>query len=136
MIAIDSSFLVAVYNLRDVHHAAATRAALRLQTGEWGQGLVLDYVFAETMNVLHLKVGLSTAASAGRSILTAHDLRLAGGAEWLPMAFDAFVSQAGDGALSLVDLVVARCAAEQTSGRILTFDRSFRSQASIQVLPA
>lgn len=136
MIAIDSSFLVAVYNLRDVHHALAARTALRLQAGEWGPGLVLDYVFTETMNVLHRKAGLAVAAAAGRSMLVADDLSLSSGAAWLLGAFDAFARQDGMPSLSLVDFAVAHCAIERTSGKLLTFDHGFRAQADVQVLPA
>ena len=47
MIVLDSSFLVAFHNERDAHHGAARGLMERFLEGEWGRGLLLEYVVLE-----------------------------------------------------------------------------------------
>ena len=52
MIVLDSSFLIGFYNERDAHHATARPLMDRFLAGEWGAGLLLEYVFLEVVTVL------------------------------------------------------------------------------------
>ena len=44
MIVLDSSFLIAFHNTRDAHHESAAGMMARFLDGEWGRGLLLEYV--------------------------------------------------------------------------------------------
>ncbi len=57
MLLLDSSFLIAYHNTRDVHHAAAARAMPRIVAGEWGRAALLEYVFLEVVTVLLARRG-------------------------------------------------------------------------------
>ena len=50
MIVLDSSFLIAFHNERDSHHNAAYGLMERFLAGDWGRGLLLEYVFLEVVN--------------------------------------------------------------------------------------
>ena len=54
MIVLDSSFRIAFHSERDAHHPAASILMGRSLNGEWGRGLLLDYVFLEVATVLLL----------------------------------------------------------------------------------
>ena len=56
MIILDTSFLVAYHNERDVNHAAAGAIMSRFLTGEWGDGWLLEYVYLEVVTVLRCGV--------------------------------------------------------------------------------
>jgi predicted nucleic acid-binding protein len=45
VIVLDTSFLVAFHNSRDVHHAEARPLMNGLVAGKWGPALLLEYVF-------------------------------------------------------------------------------------------
>ena len=64
MIVLDSSFLVAYYNTRDIHHGAAARTMVQLIGGKWGQGLLLEYVFLETVTVLRARRDVKVATDS------------------------------------------------------------------------
>jgi len=49
VIVLDSSFLIAYHNERDVHHPAAAEAMQKFLAGAWGRGLLLERVFLEVL---------------------------------------------------------------------------------------
>ena len=57
MVVLDSSFLIACHNTRDVHHAAAAQAMSPLTAGRWDPVLLPEYVLLEVVTVLliHMK---------------------------------------------------------------------------------
>jgi hypothetical protein len=69
VIVLDSSFLVAYHNRRDVHHGAAAATMEKLVTGEWGPALLLEYVFLEVTTVLLARRGLYVAARLAAILL-------------------------------------------------------------------
>lgn len=131
---LDSSYLIAAYNQRDVHHLRALQAGSEFRSDRWGKGLLLDYVFAETMNVLHRRAGPAIAIAAGQHLFRADDLELVNGASRLPDAFLAF-SRQEEPALSVIDLVVLQCARDLADGNVLTFDRGFKQMPDARVFP-
>ena len=66
MIVVDSSFLCAWYNDRDVHHPSAREVMKRFLDGEWGRGILLDYVLLEVATVLLARRGRESALEATR----------------------------------------------------------------------
>jgi predicted nucleic acid-binding protein len=69
MIVLDSSFLVAYHNRRDVHHGAAAATMERLVAAEWGPALLLEYVFLEVVTVLLARRGLDVAVRVATILL-------------------------------------------------------------------
>ena len=135
MVVLDSSFLVAYYNTRDAHHAAASRALVQLLAGGWGQALLLEYVFLEVVTVLAARRGRATAAQVGATLLTARE------AQFLPCSglfLDAWAvfREEGGGQLSLADAAIVVAARREPPGNVLTFDDDFRGLRGITVLPA
>jgi predicted nucleic acid-binding protein len=65
VIILDTSFLVAFHNSRDVHHVAAKPVMDEVVAGKWGQAMLLEYVFLEIVTVLLVRRNLAVAASVG-----------------------------------------------------------------------
>ncbi len=61
MIVLDSSFIVGFFNERDAHHAAASTLMDQFLAGNWGKGLLLEYVFLEVVTVLMARRDLRVA---------------------------------------------------------------------------
>ena len=74
MIVLDSSFLIGFHNERDGHHSAASAWMERFLSGEWGRGLLLEYVFLEVATVLLVRRDLEVASRVGRLLLNAEEL--------------------------------------------------------------
>src|SRR3990172_7439089 len=74
VIVLDSSFLIAYHNTRDAHHAAAARTMVDLLGGEWGQALLLEYVFLEVVTVLRARRGRDVAVAAADRLLQAREV--------------------------------------------------------------
>lgn len=74
MIVLDSSFLIAFHNTRDGHHAAASRIMVQFVGGKWGRGLLLEYVFLETVTAIKARMNAATATSAGTTLLEAVEI--------------------------------------------------------------
>jgi predicted nucleic acid-binding protein len=74
VIVLDSSFLVACHNRRDVHHEASADAMGRLAAGEWGRALLLEYVFVEVVTVLLARRGPASTSEAATTSLEAREV--------------------------------------------------------------
>lgn len=138
MIVLDSSFLVAFHNRRDVHHDAAARLMDELLQGRWGAGLLLEYVFLEVTTVLAVRRNPETAVTVGETLLEAHELEFVPCSEIFLDAWELFQDQRpprAGGALSFVDAAIATVARRRAMGRIATFDRDFAHLEGIEVVP-
>ena len=135
MIVLDSSFIVAYHNTRDAHHAPAARTMVRLAGGEWGQAVLLEYVFLEIVTVLRARMDLTTAATVGAALLHAREIEFVGCSEIFLEAFDAFRHQTA-GELSFVNAAILTVARRQSPGFVATFDEDFRGQPGVTVVPA
>jgi predicted nucleic acid-binding protein len=132
VIVLDSSFLVGFHNERDAHHKAARALMERFLKGEWGRGLLLEYVFLEVVTVLLARRDLGVAARVGRLLLDANELDFVPCSDFFSGAFEAFTNQEGT-RLSLADAAIAYVARERSGGLVLTFDKEFDRFPGIQV---
>lgn len=132
MIVLDSSFLVGFYNERDAHHRAACALMGRFLKGEWGRGLLLEYVFLEVATVLLVRRDVAVASLVGRLLLDAAELDFVPCSDLFSDAFDMFAHQ-GRTRLSFADAAVARVAQERASGLVLTFDEELAKLPGILV---
>jgi len=134
VIVLDSSFLVAFYNERDAHHAAASRLMDQFLTGAWGKGLLLEYVFLEVVTVLLLRRDHLAATQAGRTLLDAEELEFVPCSDIFQNIVDGFSKQQGTH-LSFADVAIAVVARNRADGFLLSFDEEFRKVSGLHVLP-
>jgi predicted nucleic acid-binding protein len=135
MIVLDSSFIIAYHNTRDVHHPAAARAMVQLVAGEWGEALLLEYVFLEVVTVLRARRNLEVASEVGSSLLRAREITFVPSSDLFEEAFELFRRQ-GQRELSLVDSAIVVVARRDRSGLVATFDDDFRGLRGVSVLPS
>lgn len=132
MIVLDASFLIGFHNERDAHHKAACALMERFLKGEWGRGLLLEYVFLEVATVLMVRRGSGVAARVGRLLLDADELDFVPCSDLFSDAFEMFTHQEST-RLSFADAAVAHVALERAGGLVLTFDEQFGKLAGIRV---
>lgn len=133
MIVIDSSFLIGFHNERDAHHAAARSLMDRFLAGEWGKGLLLEYVFLEVMTVLLIRRDLTAAIRVGRILLGARELEFVPCSDLFPNTLESFSTQAGT-RLSFTDAAIASVARTRADGFVLSFDEDFRNVGGLRVV--
>ena len=68
-IFIDTNVFVAYLNKRDVNHKRAANLIKKVESDEFGQIYISDYVFSEIVTVVMLKVGLKAAIEIGEFLL-------------------------------------------------------------------
>lgn len=134
MIVLDSSFLVACHNQRDVHHAIARDLMNQFLAGRWGSGFLLEYVFLEVMTVLMVRRDLFTATRVGRILLDAQELDFVPCSDLFMETMECFSGQSGT-RLSFADAAIAAVARSRAGGQVLTFDAEFRRIPDLHVFP-
>jgi predicted nucleic acid-binding protein len=135
MIVLDSSFLVAYFNTRDVHHAAAARAMVQLVGGQWGQALLLEYVLLEVATVLRARCGHAAAAAAASGLLQAREVDFVPCSDFFLETLGTFRGQAS-GRLSFADAAIVTIARSHPPGHVATFDADFTDMDGVTVAPA
>jgi predicted nucleic acid-binding protein len=135
MIVLDSSFLIACHNARDVHHAAATQVMRRFLEEEWGRGLLLEYVFLETVTVIRARLGLPKASAVAQLLLQASETEFVPCSDFFAETLDGFRQQQS-GALSFTDAAIVHVARKRADGLVASFDTDFRAVEGIEVVPA
>jgi predicted nucleic acid-binding protein len=133
VIVLDSSFLIAYHNQRDVHHPAAARAMERVLQGEWGRALLLEYVFLEVVTVLLARSGLQTAIAVATALLQAAEVDFVACSDVFLDTWETFLRQRS-GTLSFTDAAIVTVA-RQRQARVATFDVDFRDLEDISVVP-
>ena len=136
MIVLDSSFLVAFHNSRDVHHKAAREAMPGLIQGQWGQALLLEHVFMEVTTVVALKLDLPTAVQVGTVLLGSRELEVVPGSRFFEEAWRLFQSQGSGPVLSFVDSAIAAIAKLRGAEYVATFDRGFEKIPGLEIVPS
>jgi predicted nucleic acid-binding protein len=135
VIVLDSSFLVAYHNRRDVHHQPAAAIVERLLGGEWGPPLLLEYVFLEVVTVLLARRGIEVAARVAAVLLEARELEFVPCSDVFFDTLDTFRAQR-DGRLSFTDAAIIAVARRRGAGFVATFDHDFRQVGSVAVVPS
>lgn len=132
MIVLDSSFLIGFHNERDAHHNMACALMEHFLTGEWGRGLLLEYVFLEVATVLLVRRDLGVAARVCSLLLNADELDFVPCSDVFPDTFDLFTHQRRT-RLSFADAAIAHVAQERAEGLVLTFDKELGKLPGIRV---
>jgi predicted nucleic acid-binding protein len=134
VIVLDSSFLIGFYNERDAHHASARSLIERFLAGDWGDGLLLEYVFLEVVTVLLLRRDLTVAAKVGRILLDATELEFVPCSDVFLETVKGFSAQS-ESRLSFTDVAIANVAHSRADGQLLTFDEGFRKVSGLRINP-
>lgn len=135
MVVLDSSYLIAYYNTRDVHHGAAARTMIQFLGGKWGRGLLLEYVFLETVTVLRARRGLKVAVTEGNNLLRASEIDFVPCSDIFADAFDTFRRNRSHD-LSFVDAAIVSVARQHPPGFVATFDKDFSGVTGVSVVAA
>lgn len=130
-VVLDSSFLVAFYNPRDVHHERARGAMEHLASGLWGLALLPEYVFLEVVTVLAARSSHEMAVQAGVVLLGNREIEFVPCSQVFTATFDTFRRQ---DALSFADAAIVAIA-ERRGASVLTFDTDFEPIEGLKVLP-
>ena len=133
MILLDSSFLIAYHNTRDVHHAEAARAMVHLVAGEWGQALLLEYVFLEVVTVLRARRGASVATEVAEQLLNAHEVEFVPCSDFFLETLHTFRQEPAG--LSFTDAAIVTVARRERKGYVATLDSDFQNLAGITAVP-
>ena len=105
-----------------------------LLQGQWGQALLLEYVFLEVVTVLLARRGLAVASEVGTKLLQAREVEFVPCSELFVEALETFREQAAE-RLSFTDAAIVTVARRQTPGFVATFDADFRGLEGISVIP-
>jgi predicted nucleic acid-binding protein len=135
MIVLDSSFLVAYHNRRDVHHEKAIEAMEKLVAGEWGPALLHEYVFLEVVTVLLARRGLDVAVRVATLLLQAREVEFVSSSDMFLGVLDTFRGQRRT-RLSFADAAIVTVARQRGARFIATFDRDFRQVGNFAIVPA
>jgi len=135
LIVLDSSVLIAWHNDRDAHHKAATSTMGKVAAGKWGEALLPEYVFLETVTVVAARRGLSAAGEVARVILGARDVEFVPCSPYFGRALDVFRTQRGT-ELSFADSAIVAIARDRGAAHVATFDDDFRAVRGLAVVPA
>ncbi|MBU5537653.1 MAG: PIN domain-containing protein [Candidatus Aenigmatarchaeota archaeon] len=69
MIILDTSFIVAFYNIRDENHTRAAKLMRDIIAGKYGELFITDYIFDECMTVIFIRLkNLSETVRIGELI--------------------------------------------------------------------
>ena len=133
MVVLDSSFLIAYHNQRDVHHNAAAQIMGELMAGRWGRALLLEYVFLEVVTVLLARRGLEVASAMATTLLQAREVDFVPCSDLFLDTLEAFRGQ-GDRKLSFTDAAIVTVAQRSAGGLVATFDNDFQTIQGITLI--
>lgn len=133
LIVLDSSFLVAYFNERDVHHKSALRVMKKLIEGDFDPILMPEYVFLEVVTVLAARRGHSTALSVGRTLLNSEEVEFVPCSEYFVQAMDTFALE-GHLGLSFTDAAIVAICRQRGAEHVATFDADFRKMKGLTVV--
>jgi predicted nucleic acid-binding protein len=105
----------------------------RILNDEWGQALLLEYVFLEVVTALRARAGLATAVRVGESLLRAKEGDFVPCSEVFTSAFDCL--RAETASLSFTDAAITEVARRNPHGFVATFDTDFAGLSGVTVVP-
>ncbi len=133
MIFLDSSAIIAYKNADDKNHKKAVNIFQKLNTGEYGIGVISEFVFSEVTTVLALRKSMEAAKGVGTVLLEAKEIEIMKASEVFERTWEIFSNQK-DTALSFVDASNLACMELRKIRKIATFDRDFLKMIAVEVL--
>ncbi len=134
MILIDSSVLVALDVEKDAHHETASKLMARIVGGDFGSGVVTDYIFDETVTVV-----MSRSSSAKKAVTTGEKIKEAFAIlkideDAFDQAWRIFRNQTDKAALSFTDCTTLAISQSNDIPYLATFDSGFKSANGLKVI--
>ncbi len=133
MIFLDSSAIIAYKNADDINHKKAANIFQKLNAGEYGIGVISEFVFSEVTTVLALRKSLEAAREVGNVLLEAKEIEIMKASEVFERSWNIFSNQENT-ALSFVDASNLACMEMRGIRKIATFDRDFLRIRSVEVV--
>ena len=135
VIVLDSSYLIAFQNRRDVHHRAAAHLMPDLIGGVFGRLLLPEYVFLEVVTVLFARCGHTVAVDTADTLLNAQEVDFLPSSELFQPTLDVFRTSTA-ARLSFTDAAIVAAARRHGTQFVATFDAGFRRIEGLTLVPA
>lgn len=133
MIFLDSSAIIAYKNADDMNHKKASDIFQKLNAGEYGTGVISEFVFSEVTTVLALRRSMEAAKEVGNVLLEAREIEIMRASEVFERSWEIFSDQENTG-LSFVDASNLACMEIRKIRKIATFDKDFVRIRSVEVV--
>lgn len=133
MIFLDSSAIIAYKNVDDKNHKKAVNIFQKLNAGEYGIGVISEFVFSEVTTVLALRKSMEAAKEVGTVLLEAKEIEIIKASEVFERTWEIFSNQKDTG-LSFVDASNLACMVLRKIRKIATFDRDFLRMMAVEVV--
>lgn len=106
----------------------------RLVAGDWGRGLLLEYVLVEVATVLLARRGLDTASRVAEALLAGREVDFVPCSDIFLETFETFARQP-TGTLSLTDPAIVTVARREPGTVVATFDRDIARLPGLDAVP-
>jgi predicted nucleic acid-binding protein len=133
LIFLDSSVIVAYKNSDDINHKKAVAIFQKLNAGEYGIGVISEFVFSEVTTVLALRKSMEAAKEVGNILLEAREIEIMKASEVFERSWEIFSNQEDTG-LSFVDASNLACMEKREIRKIATFDKDFQKIRKVEVV--
>ncbi len=133
MIFLDSSAIIAYKNADDINHEKALAIFQKLNAGDYGIGVISEFVFSEVTTVLALRKSMEAAKEVGNILLEAREIEIMKASEVFERSWEMFSDQENTG-LSFVDASNLACMEMRKIRKIATFDKDFVRIRSVEVV--
>ena len=122
MIFLDSSAIIAYKNADDINHKKAVDIFQKLNAGEYGIGVISEFVISEVTTVLALRKSMDAAKEVGNVLLEATEIEIMKASEVFDRTWDIFGNQENT-ELSFVDASNLACMEMRKIRKIATLIR-------------
>ena len=133
MIFLDSSAIIAYKNADDINHKKASNIFQKLSAGDYGIGVISEFVFSEVTTVLALRKSMDAAKEVGNVLLEAKEIEIMKASDVFERSLEIFSNQENTG-LSFVDASNVACMEIRKIRKIATFDKDFLKIRSVEVM--
>ena len=133
MIFLDSSAIIAYKNADDINHKKAVNIFQKLNAGEYGIGVISEFVFLEVTTVLALRKSMEAAREVGNVLIEAKEIEIMKASEVFERTWKLFSYQENT-RFSFVDASNLACMEIRKIRKIATFDKDFLSVRSVEVV--
>jgi predicted nucleic acid-binding protein len=133
LIFLDSSAIIAYKNADDINHKKAVAIFQKLSAGDYGIGVISEFVFSEVTTVLALRKSMDAAKEVGNILLEAREIEIMKASEVFERSWEIFSNQENTG-LSFVDASNLVCMEMRGIKKIATFDKDFLGMSEVEVV--
>jgi len=133
LIFLDSCAIIAYKNADDLNHKKAEAIFQKLNAGDYGIGVISEFVFSEVTTVLALRKSMDAAKEVGNVLLEAREIEIMEARDVFERTWEIFMNQENT-ELSFVDASNLACMEKRGIKKIATFDKDFVKIRSVEVV--